>query len=257
MPLSQKQIEELVNARTYFEYAVNLDNGDLETIEKSNDIQNKLVFRFNEKVTKRIRDYLPRVLNQRGITAPDEIDNRHPQVQSKINKLRSQKKNSRNVSEEEIISVINMVRNAHQPQYLTALMQVILWSISYDDLFKINKTTAGTSLETKINLEVPDDYWDSKVDSDDELLNAMVGDMWTVSFKKFDKSNPLEIMLATVSSLFDSFPESASIIGKLQNNVLVNFSFSNAGVDYDDATFLNGELDTVLHKFVLREHTII
>jgi hypothetical protein len=275
MALSQKQVDKIVKDKTHFEVGLDVNDGKavwidgkwVEEDEKGEIIEVKeakvdptqiLYVRYNEDVDRRIRDFLPRVLNQRGVTEPSDIEVSHPHVQSKIREIRKAPgRNRRSFTEEDNIKVIEMVRKAHRPQYMVALMQVILWAMVYDDLFKLANTGKGVSLDIKFDFEVPEDYWTLQNNNDkDALLLELVTDAWKVEFKRYDRNNPLEMMLAFATTLLEHFPEIGENIGILQSNVVTAFTFASGGAQFDDAGFLIAELDELLRRPILRKHNI-
>lgn len=261
MSLSQKEIKKIVQDRAYFDYYVDLNTGEavesgIELIDPKD--QNYIRFVFNEDTEKRIGKYLPRVLNQRGIMSPSDIEVNHPHVQAKINELKkSIGRNRRDVTSDETAKIVQMVRNAHQPQYITALMQVILWALIRADLFTIKKGNKGTELNIKLDgLEVNEEYWEIRFNSDDDELDEFIGDAWTLDFPPMDKSNPLEIMLAFATTILEKYPNIADTVSTLQSNVFITYGYSSGGVDYDDAGFLHSELDKLLRKPVVRVNEV-
>lgn len=277
MSLSRKQIENIVKERTYFTAGLDVDSGEVVFLdgkfveEKDGEIvelkkspvpEDRILYiRYDENVEKKIRDFLPRVLNQRGITNPDEIDVNHTQVQAKIKEIRKMPgRNRKLINEDETNAVVEMVRKAHNPQYMLSLMQVVLWSMVRDDLFKLSKEKSGINLNVKFDYEVPEEYWErdirTKSNTDDDLLYDFVTDAWKIDFKPYDKSNPLEVMLAYATVIIDTFPELTENIGIFQSNVIVAFSYGSGGVDFDDAMFLNSELDSLLRKPVVRKYAV-
>lgn len=274
MPLSKKQVEKIVKDKTYFEAGILVDtgevvwlNGKYVTEDKDGNIiesseifpDDKVLFvNYNENVDKRIREVLPRVLNQRGITNPDDIDLNHTQVQAKLREIKKMPGRNRKVSnEEENNAVVEMVRKAHQPQFMLSLMQVVLWSMLKDDLFKLSKEKAGINLNVKFDFEIPEEYWEKDIRAkteDEELLYALITDAWKVDFKPYDRTNPLEMMLAYSTVIIDVYPLIADNIGALQSNVIVAFSYGGGNADFDDAMFLNNELDSVLRKPMVRRY---
>lgn len=275
MALSNKQVDKIVKERTYFEVGLDIETGDVvyidgRYVEENEDKElvtltdpvndDKILFvKYNEDTDRRIRDFLPRVLNQRGITEPGDIDLSHAQVQAKIKALRqSAGRNKRTVTEEDQLKIVEMVRKAHRPQYMIALMQVILWAMVYDDMFDLASTSGkGVSLNVKFDFEISPEYWklNNKVDKD-ELLYAAT-DTWKVEFKEYDKNNILEMMLAFATTLLEEYPNISENIAALQNNVVTAFTFAGGGAQFDDAGFLNAELDELLHRPVFKRNSAV
>ena len=270
MVLTQKQVDKIVKEKTNFDVGINVDTGnvvyidgryveegkdnELVTLSEPVDNERILFVKYNEDTDRRIRDFLPRVLNQRGITEPSEIDMSHPQVQSKIRELRKEAgRNKRTVSEYEQNNIVEMVRKAHKPQYMIALMQVILWAMVYEDMFDLsNAGGKGVSLNVKFDFDIKPEYWNISNNKEKDDILYQLTDTWKVDFKEYDKNNPLEMMLAFATGLLEEFPSITENISILQSNVITAFTFAGGGAQFDDAGFLVAELDSILRRPIFK-----
>ncbi len=248
-----KNSTDLLKQRFYSEKVFTLDDGVTE-----------VTTRVNDAVIQRIRKYLSVLLELRGLVSLENLDESHPDVQKKLqarakgnpkfarlHRLRRQGKNLKGEDLETYSNYLQIavqsVRASQEPQVQLLLFQVINWSIMYDDLFSFEQGNPVFRLD---DIEVPESYWTvgvevakGEVDPLDALLEKY---SYQVQVLEIDRSNPLEWMLALVTTLVSAShnPKFSEAIQPVIQNAMYFVTLQSAwrDVSVDEAGFQLSEL---------------
>jgi hypothetical protein len=120
-------------------------------------------------------------------------------------------------------------------------MQIISWALLYDDLFTIK----GKQLECRLEIEVPETYWDRESIGAEESLDSLLVD-YTPPMVAFDRTNPLEIMVALVTQLGEQHKQFMDTYGEYIRRAFAGLTLSSRAASIDDAGFLQSTLDEFL-----------
>lgn len=254
--LNRKEKTEILEEMTYFEVSIAYKTGDIVTVEdedywkdeNGNLYENSEVItaRFNEDVKKRISKFNKPLLRMRQIKDLESINANDLEVKSLLKeiKLRNRQNIGKNtVTPEEEAAAIQTVIDKYEPQYQGAVLQLIIWALVRDDLF--SKTSKG--IDCRIQVDVPDDYWETKDEGIDELDDIILGTKLTPIVKK--QSEPLEVMLAIVTTIVNENEEFALKMGELAG--VVGGHLMASSKDYDDAGMFRRELAGFLPVYMV------
>jgi hypothetical protein len=248
-------VNDLFKEKLYIEQVLTLDDGVTE-----------VTARVNDKVVQRIRKYLPVLLEQRGLSGVDSLDETHPDVSKK---LQARSKSNENFSkvyrrrqrglslkgkDQELYArylqaAIQAVQASNTPRVQFLLFQVATWAVLYDDLFSFDDN--GNPQFRIEDVEVPDSYWSVGVkieDEEEDPLDRLLGIYsHKVESLEIDRNNPFEWMLALCITLVsdDYNPEfSENLLPVLQRaTYFILLENSWRDMDVDEAGF---QLDSLV-----------
>lgn len=259
-----KTTSDLLKARYYTEEEFTLDDG-----------VTKVTARVDDRVVKRIRKYLPILLEQRGLLTLDSTDDSHPDVVKKLQararsnpdfaRVYKRRQQGRTLRGEDLeiytrymLTAIQAVQAVQKPQTDLLLFQITAWSVLYQDLF----TVAKGSFEFRLDdIEVPESYWMVGVETDaevDPLDDLMGGFSYSVKPFEIDRKNPLEIMIALTTTLISN-PYNPKFADALQPVLQAAMAFvlleqAWGDLDVDEAGFQLKQLDGDLAEEVQPEN---
>lgn len=243
---------DLLKEQFYTEQTFTLDDGVTQ-----------VTARVNDAVIERVQKYLSVLLELRGLLSLEGMDETYPDVQKKLQarakgnpefdrvyKARRQGKNLKGADLELYLGFLNLavqaVRKAQEPQVQLLLFQAITWSVLYDDLFYFEKGAPVFRLD---GIEIPESYWTIGVEvpTSNDPLDALLGKYThTVQMLPIDRNNPLEWMIALVTTLVsdDYNPKFAKDIQPILQNAAFFISLSQQWRDLtvDEAGFQLEEL---------------
>lgn len=231
--------------RYFYTKEKNEEGAEPEIIEVPKD--EYVILRFNDATYERIEKFMRKVISMRGVKDLDSIDEQDADVKKMIRERR-QANGNRRLGDSQVSAIIESVKRSHRPQYTLISFQVIAWAMMYEDLFIVT----SKSVESKIDIDVPDEYWESRIketskESADDVLEKML-EKYEAPIPFVDRTNPLEIMLAITTSLINSNELFAKALGTYVTKAYAGVStIINAG-QYDDAGFLREQLVELLSK---------
>ena len=260
-PLKRDEIERITGEKTYFEETICLldgllvneyENGNRFTDESTNLTHDDFVtISFNKKVYDRISKYLRNIMGMRGIKDINSIEENDADVRELLRKWknRSGKRFIKPaVEKQKARQFIEMVAAEHRPRYMTTFLQLFCWAIVYEDVFKVG----SGQIEWRLDIEIDESYWlgldVEEVDVDVEL-DRLLAD-YTLPRLEYDRTNPLEIMLAVTTALMEKHPEFAKTLATYFQRVFVTFTVLRGDGKFDDAGFLRTTLDDLLSEDV-------
>jgi len=258
--MKQEEVERITGERVYFEDTLCLLDGlkvEEENGKRFTELNDELVdddiitIKFDKVAFDRIKKYSRNVLAMRGIKTIDAVDETDPDVQELLKKWKKRTgrrgtRNKQQRDEEARIArqFVETVISEHRPQYVKTFFQVVVWGLIYEDFFSV----AQGRVEYRIDVDIPEEYWVNIVrqdDNPDAELDAMLMD-YKASTLIYDRTNPLELMLAVTSSLIEDHEEFGEALGTYFDRVVVALQIMGGASQFDDAGFLNSTLDELL-----------
>lgn len=190
----------------------------------------------NDEVIAYIRDYLPPILELRGIKATDDIDDRDGEVREHIIKGKTPE------------AAIELVRNKYRGAEKQTVTQVVAWAMLRDSIFSINGDALNFSIE---GVEIPEIYWENnggQKPSKDGLVSLKKRFLPQAAEIVLDKTNVFEIMLGLVTEMMNADTHFASQLSRPIGNAYALLSLPGLGgaADVDLIGFL---ADTVGELF--------
>jgi hypothetical protein len=257
--LTDSEVNAIVDERTGFDDILSIktglkasvnEDGTYSTEEEAVLLEEDVVrVVFNKKVRDRIQKYGPKLLSMRGVKNIDTIDQNDYDVKKLYDEWvkRTGKRRILRADKERQLSVsIEMVKRQHRPQYMLLMMQIFSWAVIRDDVF----TVVNGALNSKLDIEIPDGYWEQELPNDDDVDTDL--DKLFEKFEppkvKFDKTIPFELMIAISSELLRQNDEFSEAMQDYFTKVFAGFTITTSDDDYDDAGFLHNKLDELLSK---------
>jgi len=228
---------------------IEAEDGSLSTEEEKNLTEDDVVrIVYNKKVRNRITKYIKQILSMRGVKDAENITANDTEVKELMKGwLKRQGKRHINGKERTRQSniYIESVARKHRPHYFLAIFQLFSWAILYDDIFSI----ISGQIDCRLNVDIPDAYWEQKLESEEDVdtdLDNLLGDNYSPPELQFDKSNPIEIMLAIITEFLNNHEQFGEELRELFNKMFTSIAIINGNSEFDDAGFLNTELDKLL-----------
>lgn len=259
--LKREEVERITGEKVYFEDTLCLldgllvttdENGNMFTDENDSLTQDDVItVKFDKAVYDRITKYLRSTLSMRGIKMVDAIDENDPDVRELVRKWKK-RSGSRFIKRSDELRqarlFVETVAAEHRPQYMTTFIQVCAWAIMYDDVFSVS----GGRIEYRFDVEVKEEYWTgiSRDESDADLeLDKLISDYKAPEIV-YDRTNPLEFMLAIVTAIMEEHPEFSESIASYFQRIYVAMNIMRDSSRFDDAGFLRSTLDELLSEAV-------
>lgn len=199
--------------------------------------------KFDKTVYERFNKYARVIFTNRGLKNPDEINEKDYSVRQLIDKAK--RKNKGKITEPQVAAIVERVKREYAPHAMLATYQVLLWSMIYESVFKIN----GKQLQSKFEVEIPENYWGgAKVDVDP--LDALIDLDNTFTGAFIDQNQPLEIMIAITTAMQNEYTAFSDQLSELMKKGIIGITLLNSDEVYDDAGFLNNRLDNVLSEIM-------
>lgn len=238
----------------HFERVLELDDGSASVTVK-----------FDDKVLKTIRQWLPRLRRQRGIKDATQIGRGDKTVQQIIRAIVKERKAdglsgaalSPDVYEE--AEIISNVSAQHEAEGRKALVDVVTWAMLRDSVFMTDKGRVGWRDDLGVP-EIPRDYWEavtkgrnySREDDEDEL-DAILTDVYqTEKFIPRYNRKGIETFIGVLTILLENNPKLRRKVDEYLGYVVLYVGIDAMEV-IDDAGFLKNRLDAALQRIVGRD----
>lgn len=249
MSISNDQKQQVYEEKLYFAKSFDIETGNEVNPNEDHFVNDKqemiepldvITVRFNKKVYDNIIKYIQRVITMRAIKQPDNIDAKDYTVKKAIDKYKA--KYGGKITPEQIERFVEQVRQLNEAQYSVTLFQVVAWAIIYEDVFKVSNNT----INSKFDVKVEDEYWQGNIKQNIDDLDKML-DNFVVKPMNYEKTNPLEVMLAITTTILTQYKDFAERLTDLiTKRVMPYIGLENSEEKFDDIGYFRSRLDELL-----------
>lgn len=213
-------------------------------------------FSVDEKTRLFIEKYLDKLYGYRGLKDPDLIDENDPEVKDLLERAIKTEIETKKITrrraklpKKQINAIINRVAKQYRPQTSFAITQLILLSIIFGDVVRVESNSIVVKFD---DLEIDEEYWTgarvSKGEFEDiDALDKMLEDE-DVDGVFMDRNNKLEVLIAYATAFYNKYPQVMEFITerKILERIMESININREGTSYDDIGFLENRVDELL-----------